>query len=117
MKFRATKKEIMNGYEHVIAVRNEELRYLLTYETPIAYIARTEGWAADVYENNFRTAAIVTGYAAFGTIRPTRETNDTYNQKAYEIVSNYNLKHEIKIEMLRDLLDHYFKTVTEEARQ
>ena len=64
IKFKTTKREVLGDGLPVVAVGYCDLQYLLNDVEPIAYTARREGWACDVYKfNNFY---ITTGYATFG---------------------------------------------------
>ena len=68
MKYRPTKKTIMEGYSRVISVGYCNLQRLLAFQTPVAYTCGTYGWNADVY--NFGAGAvIVTGYRPFGNFK------------------------------------------------
>jgi len=64
MKFKTTKKAILNSGIPVYGVPYCALQFLLALESPVAYTVRREGWGADVYEVN--GVYIVTGYAPFG---------------------------------------------------
>ena len=88
MKYKTTKKAVMNGYYKVISVSYCSLQHLLHYEREIAYTTRAEGWGADVYQ--FGSTAIVTGYAPFGNVRPSYEVNKKYDDMAREIVNAWN---------------------------
>ena len=99
MKFRTTKKEINNGYTNRICVGYCALQTLLSFENPVAYTTRTEGWGADIYL--FGTTAIITGYAPFGNIRPDYELC-----KKYERFAEGKSKEE-----KRKLIDEFIKEV------
>jgi hypothetical protein len=71
MKFKTTKKAIMNSYDNIISVGYCNLQSLLSCEEPIAYICGGEGWKADIYD--FSNVAIVTGYQPFGNIKTSYE--------------------------------------------
>ena len=64
MKFKTTRKYIMENYNTVLSVGYCDLQYLLRWENPIAYTSGTYGWNADIY--NIGGVAIVTGYRPFG---------------------------------------------------
>lgn len=64
IKFKTTKREILGDGLPVVAVGYCDLQHLLHDVAPIAYTARREGWACDVYKlENFY---LTTGYAPFG---------------------------------------------------
>jgi len=52
MKFKATRKEMKEGFYKIISVGYCDLQNLLSYENPIAYSTRVEGWACDYYDIN-----------------------------------------------------------------
>lgn len=64
IKFKTTKSEILGDGLPVVAVGYCELQHLLHDVKPIAYTARREGWACDVYR--LEKFYISTGYAPFG---------------------------------------------------
>jgi len=108
MKFKTTQKAIKQGYENVIQVPYCALQNLLKCESPIAYTVRREGWGADIYD--FGNTAIVTGYAPFGNIRPSYETNQRYEKRAMEITDGvYNW--EEKKALLDELIKEYLQEV------
>lgn len=71
-KFKTTQKAIKASYSTIISVPYCKLQSLLSYESPVAYTVRREGWAADVYDMG-GGVAIATGYAPFGNVRPSYE--------------------------------------------
>ena len=81
MKFKTTQKAIRANYNEIICVPYCGLQNLLNYENPVAYTARCEGWAADIYDMG-GGVAIVTGYAPFGNIRPPYELRERYETDA-----------------------------------
>ena len=84
MKFRVTQKEIKANFDKIISVPYCSLQNLLFWESPVAYTARREGWAADIYDMG-GGVAIVTGYAPFGNIRPAYELLKRYEKRAESI--------------------------------
>ena len=110
MKFKTTKKDIMNGYAVTIGVSYCGLQTLLRCESPRAYTARREGWCADIYD--FGMTAIVTGYAPFGTVRPDCETVRKYEKAAEKIAYNYSLKWEEQKAQLSVLIREFIEEVT-----
>ena len=111
MNYKTTKKAIMQGYDKVICVGYCDLQHLLYHERVIAHTERPEGWGADVYD--YGNIAIVTGYAPFGNVRPGYEINKKYDDQAQAIVYNYNMKYEIQIEALSELIKQYIQEVTQ----
>lgn len=109
MKYRTTKRDVNTGYGNIICIGYCRLQALLNYESPVAYTARREGWAADIYE--FGNTAIVTGYAPFGNIRPDYEICQKYEKKAGEIP--YTLSYEERKEALNKLISEFIEEVTQ----
>ena len=111
MKYKTTKKAVMNGYYKVLAVPYCDLQHLLHYENEIAYTTRAEGWGADIYQ--FGSTAIATGYAPFGNVRPSYELNKKYDDAAREIVNDWGKNaYEDKRAKLREMIDEYLKEAT-----
>ena len=93
MKFRTTKKYILNNGGPIISVPYCSLQTLLRYEEPVAYTAGRNGWGADIY--TIGGATIVTGYAPFGNITPDYDTLDRYEKEAKRItlgIEDYGMK-------------------------
>ena len=110
MKFKTTKKDIMNGYEKIISVGYCNLQSLLRCERETAYTVRREGWAADIYD--FGNTAIVTGYAPFGNIRPGYEVNQRYEERATKATEGV-YKWEEKKAILQEFIKEYIQEVTQ----
>lgn len=111
MKFKTTQKAVKAGYSTIICVPYCELQNLLTYESPVAYTARREGWAADIYDMG-GGVAIVTGYAPFGNIRPSYELWERYETDAEKIRYNYSLAWKEQREQLKQLARAFIEEVT-----
>lgn len=111
MKFKTTQKAIRANYSTVISVSYCKLQSLLSYESPVAYTARREGWAADIYDMG-GGVAIVTGYAPFGNIRPPYELRERYETDAEKIRYNYSLAWEEQRDALRELQRAFIEEVT-----
>lgn len=109
MKYRATQKEIRDGFNAVIAVPYCALQSLLALEFPIAYTVRREGWGADIYDVG-NGVAIVTGYAPFGNYKPSYEVRQMYENLARRVLNGYSYN-EAK-EELRYLLVDFIEEVT-----
>ena len=108
MKFRVTQKEIKANFSKIICAPYCSLQNLLCYESPFAYTARREGWAADIYDMD-GGVAIVTGYAPFGNIRPAYELRERYETQAAAIRYNYQLSWAEQSEKLRELAKEFIK--------
>src|SRR5574344_1340516 len=110
MKFKTTQKAIKSGYTNILKVSYCDLQDLLRCESPIAYTTRAEGWGADIYA--FGNTAIATGYAPFGNIRPSYETNQRYEQRAKKITEDTENWQEKKA-----LLDGLIKDYSQDGTQ
>lgn len=111
MKFKTTQKAIKANYNKIICVPYCGLQNLLNYESPVAYTARREGWAADIYDMG-GGVAIVTGYTPFGNIRPYYELRERYETDAEKIRYNYSLAWEEQREQLKQLARAFIEEVT-----
>lgn len=111
MKYKTTKKDVMNGYSNVICVEYCSLQNLLNYESETAYTVRREGWGADIYE--FGNTAIVTGYAPFGNICPSYDLCQKYETAAEKIRYNYDLPWTERKAKLQELIKEFIKEVTQ----
>ena len=108
MKTRITRKAVISTHTAVIQVGYCDLQRLLNHEQPYAYTAGSEGWNADVY--SFGSVAIVTGYRAFGDIKPPHELVALYEVKAFAIdESGYTWKERKKLK--RDLITEFITEV------
>lgn len=112
MKFHTTKKAVNAGYSDKICVSYCNLQTLLTFENPVAYTDRREGWAADIYDMG-GGVAIITGYAPFGNIRPDYETQRRYEEQARQIRYDYSRTWEEQKAALQELLREFVKEVTQ----
>lgn len=111
MKFKTTQKEIRANYNKIICVPYCGLQTLLSYENPVAYTVRREGWAADIYDMG-GGVAIVTGYAPFGNIRPSYELRERYETGAEKIREYYNFDYEKCKTRLRAAIREFIEEVT-----
>ena len=93
MKFKTTKKAVRGNYNKIICVPYGSLQNLLNCESPVAYTARREGWAADIYDMG-GGVAIVTGYSPFGDVRPSRELLGLFDRAAKKIREYYSFDYE-----------------------
>ena len=106
MKFKTTQKAIREGYHTIICIGYCNLQTVLSYENPIAYTSRREGWAADIYDMG-DGIAIVTGYAPFGNILPSHEICYKYESMAKKVRSNYDILYVQMVEELDALISEF----------
>ena len=100
IKFKTTKKAMMDQSNHIIKLGYCAAQHLLNYYNPIAYTSGVYGWNSDIYFINGHY--ISTGYRPFGTIIPPYELVNNYDEQARAIVNDWNKpydnrKHEIEL--------------------
>lgn len=109
MKFKATKKEMKEGYNTIISIGYCNAQSLLRDKSPIAYSSGIYGWACDYYDVD--GVLISTGYSPIGT-RADYNIIRKYNNKAEKINYNYNLNYEQQKNQVNKLLNEFIKEVT-----
>lgn len=111
-KFKTTKKAMKNEYNRIVKIGYCDAQYLLNYETPIAYSTRAEGWACDYYDID--GVLISTGYAPLDDRNMKYDYNliREYDQKARDIIYNYDKKYEEQKEEVTQLLKEFINEVT-----
>lgn len=82
MKFKTTRKAVVNGSSNLVSVGYCDLSTLLRYHSPVAYTSGVYGWNFDVYEIHGLT--ICTGYR--GMPGRTAHNIRKYEQAAREAV-------------------------------
>lgn len=113
MKYKTTKRAVMDGYGFVISVGYADLQHLLRCKSPVAYTSGQYGWNADIYD--FGNIAICTGYRPFGNISGSKYgINRMFNNMAEEVYMERNLSYDDKAKRLDDLLDKYVKYVVKQ---
>jgi hypothetical protein len=80
MKYKATNKEIKQGYHTIIQVGYCAIQRLLRHESPVAYTCGHYGWNYDVYDID--GIAIVTGYRGMPGIQADYNLTLEYEAKA-----------------------------------
>ena len=108
MKFKTTRKALTANYGSIISVGYCDLQHLLAREEAAAYTAGAYGWNADIY--TFGGVAIVTGYRPFGNIDADHTITRCYDDKAREIVNNWDYEGDKK-QALRALISEYIAAV------
>ena len=107
MKFRTTKKEILNKYNNIIKVGYCQAQYLLNCEDAFAYSSGVNGWACDYYDID--GVIISTGYAPIGK-EADYNTIKKYNNEARALkYANYNeYKNELR-KLISKFIDEVLK--------
>lgn len=110
MKYKTTKRAVMDGYGFVISVGYADLQELLRCKSPVAYTSGQYGWNADIYD--FGNIAICTGYRPFGNISSSKYgINRMFDKMAEEVYMDCNLSYDDKVKHLDDLSDKYVKYI------
>lgn len=103
MKFKTTRKAIVNGSVNVKYAGYCDLSTLLTNHSPIAYTCGVYGWNFDVYE--VYGVTICTGYR--GMPGPRLEGIGEYEKKAREIRGDYSRNWEEQSNEIEKLLQEF----------
>ena len=117
MKLKTTKTNIKNNFCTVLTVGYCELQYLLNYSNAFAYSAGVYGWACNYYtpSSKYNGVCLATGYNVdrLGGKRVSYELVKEYEQKAIELVCNYNSQIN-KRESLNILIDEFIEKALNE---
>ncbi len=109
MKVQTTQKYIKTLYPKIVKIGYCDLQHLLHFEDAAYYNAGVYGWNCDIY--CFGDIAIVTGYNPFGNIKLDYNKIKEYDNKAYNIICDYNLTYEQQKEQVTDLLNKFLLEV------
>ena len=103
MKFKTTRKAIVNGSSNIVYAGYCDLSTLLRNHSPIAYTCGVYGWNFDVYEIDGLT--ICTGYRGM----PGRRANNIieYEAKARLIMGEYSEPYEERTAAVEELLHEW----------
>lgn len=103
MKFKTTRKAIVNGSSNLVCAGYCDLAHLLTFHDPIAYTAGVYGWNFDVYEVHGLT--ICTGYRNM----PGRRANNIreFEEKAKAIRNDWGKPYEQQKAEINELLRQF----------
>ena len=105
MKYKTTRKAIVNGSVNVRCAGYCDLAYLLRNHSPIAYTCGVYGWNFDIFE--VYGVTICTGYRNMPGKR--LDGIREYEKKAREIWDNYNTPYETQKEETEKLLQEFCK--------
>lgn len=105
MKYKTTRKAVVNGSVNVRSAGYCDLSYLLRNHSPIAYTCGVYGWNFDVFE--VYGVTICTGYRNMPGKR--LDGIREYEKKAREIWENYNTPYETQKEETEKLLQEFCK--------
>lgn len=109
MKFKATKKEMRDGYDKIIQAT--DIDQLLKFQDARAYSVRIEGWACDYYEVD--GVLICTGYDPLKSknAKTDYQTGREYNDKARAILDSDKPREQKEYEV-NVLLSEYVAKMT-----
>lgn len=105
MKYKTTRKAVVNGSVNVRCAGYCDLSDLLRNHSPIAYTCGVYGWNFDVFE--VYGVTICTGYRNMPGKR--LEGIREYEKKAREIWDNYSMPYETQKEETEKLLQEFCK--------
>lgn len=103
MKYKTTRKAIVNGGGNIRYCGYCDLQHLLRNHDPVAYTAGVYGWNFDIFE--IYGLIICTGYRGMPGKR--LEGVVEYEARAKEIFYDYNLKHDEMQAALEALLKEF----------
>ena len=104
-KLRITRNDLRGS--DCLTVGYCEAYWLLYYQNPIGYNAGAYGWNYDAYDfNRDDGKVILTGYRGM-TGRNPKTSIKAYDDKAREIIQEWDITHEQKKEAVNALLDEF----------
>ena len=105
MKYKTTRKAIVNGSTNIVCAGYCDLSALLRNHSPIAYTCGIYGWNFDVYEIDGLT--ICTGYRGM----PGRRANNIreYEDRARAIMEDYSRDYDSRCAAVEKLLHDFIK--------
>lgn len=112
MKFKTTRKAVMESNNTVLKVGYCELQNLLYFKEPQAYTSGIYGWNADIYDID--GLIIVMGGRPFGNYS-NYDLVEEYEQKAHKIATDYQVDWETRKNEVSKLLDEFVNKVYELA--
>lgn len=114
MKYKATQKELKNGYYHIIGISYCNAQHLLEFENPTSYCAGSDGWHCDNYDVNGVLISTGYGYISNKNTSHNYEVLRSYELRAEEIRYNHTLKWEEQREQIKQLLNEFVKNCKNE---
>lgn len=105
MKFKTTRKAVVDGSVKLVCAGYCDLQTLLRNHNPIAYTCGVYGWNFDVYEVDGLT--ICTGYRGM----PGRRANNIgeYERRARAIMDDYSRDYDSRCAEVESLLSEFIK--------
>lgn len=109
MKYKTTRKAVMEGFRTVLSVGYCDAQTLLIGLEPEAYTCGVYGWNADVYRIG-SGIALVTGYRPFG--RNVIGTVRDFERRARAVYDDWNVPHGDRLDALEKLREEFVAAVT-----
>ena len=101
MKLKTTKNQVKNSFVNIVSIGYCDIQYLTYYKRPFGYSCGVYGWACDYYDID--GVCLSTGYSPIGK-NANYELMRKYEAKAQKIVTDYNIKYELKVKKVNKLL-------------
>lgn len=115
-KMKITNKQVKENYKNIISVGYCDLYYLLQGLNARYYNAGVYGWNYDGFEINLNTL-IITGYRPIkGNIKTDHKTIEKYENKAREIMKNYELDYRMQLIKVEKLREKFIKELTQKEK-
>ena len=103
MKTKITRKELRARHTRVFIC--SDIGYLLSYRSPSFYNSGVYGWNWDCY--SVGSVALLSGYRNFIGYKVSYDLQPRYNEKAREIVNDWNIEQKEKEERVNALLHEF----------
>lgn len=107
MKRKISRKELRERHTRIFVC--SDVGYLLSYRSPSFYNCGVYGWNWDCY--SIGSVALLSGYRNFVGYRVSYDLQHEYNEKAREIVNDWNISSEEKIERVDALLHEFIDKI------
>lgn len=107
MKTKITRKELRARHTDIFIC--SDIGYLLSYRSPSFYNCGSYGWNWDCY--SVGSVALLSGYRNFIGYRVSYDLQHEYNEKAREIINNWDIGTEEKIKRVNALLNEFIDKI------
>jgi hypothetical protein len=101
MKAKVTKSSVKQSFNNILSFGYCDIDYLTKYKNPFAYSCGVNGWACDYYD--IEGVCLSTGYSPIGSDVDYKLLRK-YELKAQKIVTNYDMKYDLKVKKVNKLL-------------
>jgi hypothetical protein len=104
MKAKVTKLSVRQSFNNILSFGYCDIDYLTKYKKPFGYSCGACGWSCDYYDID--GVCLSTGYSPIGS-NVDYNLIKAYELKAQKIVTNYNLKYDLKAKKVNKLLSDF----------